>query len=150
MRNNTHFIKAIIIEVVIILIYILLINTKAWKTNKILKGDGVGYYEYLPSLFIHHDLIRKDAPARIDSSRYYRIAKKLVYVKYKGYEVDKYPVGTAVLQWPFFYAAYLTTPLKGNYNDGYQAPFQRAVLYATLFYLFLGIFFLKNFLNCTM
>lgn len=147
MRKNRHFLQSIIVEVVIILIYILLINTKAWKTNKILKGDGVGYYEYLPSLFIYHDLIRKDAPVRIDSSRYDRIAKKLVYVKYKGYEVDKYPVGTALLQAPFFYFAYLTTPLKGNTNDGYQAPFQRAVLYATLFYLFLGIFFLRKLLE---
>jgi len=147
MRNSIRFGKSIITEVVIILIYILLINLKVAKVDVVIKGDGVGYYDYLPSLFIHHDLIRKDVPALIDSLRYNRIAKKLVYVDYNGFEVNKYPAGTAVLQLPFFYFAYLTTPLKGNNNDGYQLPFQRAILYATLFYLFLGIYFLKKILE---
>jgi len=147
MRNNILFRKSIIIDVVIILIYILLINLKIAKVDVVIKGDGVGYYDYLPSLFIHHDLIRKDVTAQIDSLRYDRIAKKQVYVNYKGFEVNKYPAGTAVLQLPFFYFTYLTTPLNGNYNDGYQLPFQRAILYATLFYLFLSIFFLRKILE---
>lgn len=144
MRNSIRFRKLIIIEVVIILIYILLINMKVAKVDVVIKGDGVGYYDYLPSLFIHHDMIRKDVPLQIDSSRYDRIAKKQVYVNYNGFKVNKYPIGTSVLQLPFFYFTYLTTPLKGNYDDGYQLPFQRAISYATLFYLFLGIFFLKK------
>ncbi len=141
---NVRFIKYILPELIIILTFVLLIQTNFAKVDVVIKADAVGYYDYLPSLFIHHDLIRKNKPVRTNSALYKRIDKEGVYVNYKGYKVDKYPVGTALLQWPFFYVTYLTTPLQGNSEDGYQKPFQRAVLFATLFYLFLGIFFLRK------
>ena len=141
---NVRFIKYILPELIIILTFVLLIQTNFAKVDVVIKADAVGYYDYLPSLFIHHDLIRKNKPVRTNSALYKRIEKEGVYVNYKGYKVDKYPVGTALLQWPFFYVTYLTTPLQGNSKDGSQKPFQRAVLFATLFYLFLGIFFLRK------
>lgn len=142
-----RYIKYIIPELAIILAFILMIQTNKAKVDVVIKADAIGYYDYLPSLFIHHDLVRKNKPERTDSVFYKRIDKEGVYVDYKGFKVDKYPVGTALLQWPFFYATYLTTPRSGNPVDGYQKPFQRAVLYATLFYLFLGIFFLRKMLE---
>ena len=141
---NIRYIKYIIPELVIILVFILMIQTNKARVDVVIKADAIGYYDYLPSLFIHHDLVRKSKPVRTNSAFYKRIDKEGVYVDYKGFKVDKYPVGTALLQWPFFYVTYLITPLSGNPADGYQKPFQRAVLYATLFYLFLGIFFLRK------
>jgi len=141
---NIHYVKYILPELVIILAFILLIQTNLAKVDVVIKADAIGYYDYLPSLFIHHDLVRKNKPVRTNPVFYKRIDKEGVYVNYKGFKVDKYPVGTALLQWPFFYVTYLTTPRRGNPTDGYQKPFQRAVLYATLFYLFLGIFFLRK------
>ncbi len=141
---NIRHIRYIIPELVIILVFILLIQTNLGKVDVVIKADAIGYYDYLPSLFIHHDLVRKNKPKRTNSVFYKRIDKEGVYVDYKGFKVDKYPVGTALLQWPFFYVTYLTTSLNGNSTDGYQISFQRAVLYATLFYLFLGIFFLRK------
>ncbi len=145
--NIRHVIKYILPELIIILTFVLLIQTNFAKVDVVIKADAVGYYDYLPSLFIHHDLIRKNKPIRTNSALYKRIDKEGVYVDYKGYKVDKYPVGTALLQWPFFYVTYLVTPLSGHLVDGYQKPFQHAVLFATLFYLFLGIFFLRKILE---
>ena len=139
-----HYIKYIIPEFIIILAFALLIQTKMAKVDVVIKADAIGYYDYLPALFIHHDFVRKNKPVRTNSILYKRIDKTGVYVNYKGFKVDKYPVGTALLQWPFFYVTYLFTPLSGNPADGYQNPFQRAILFATLFYLFLGIFFLRK------
>jgi len=141
---NIRYVKYILPELVIILVFILLIQTKVAKVDVDIKADAIGYYDYLPSLFIHHDLVRRSKPVETNPKFYERIDKEGVYVNYKGFKVDKYPIGTALLQWPFFYVTYLITPHSGNPADGYQMPFQRAVLYATLFYLFLGIFFLRK------
>lgn len=60
-----HFIKSVIVEVFIIFLFILLINNYLKNSETTIRADGVGYYDYLPSLFIHHDLARKDNDAEI-------------------------------------------------------------------------------------
>ena len=139
-----HPLNAVIAEVVIIFLFIILINNYFKNTETAIKADGVGYYDYLPSLFIHHDFVRKDIPLRNDSGSYKRINSLWAYVSYDGYKVNKYPCGTAVLQLPFFLVTSSATNLEGNFNDGYQRPFQIAIFHATIFYLFLGLFFLKR------
>ena len=145
--RHFHFSKYPIPELLILVVFMLMINLKVGKTYPYIKADGIGYYDYLPSIFIRHDLTRKNQLLINNPEFYKTIQKKGVYVHYHGYLVDKYPVGTAVLQSPFFLITYLTTPLQGSPEDGYQKPFQHAVLYATLFYLFLGIFFLRKILE---
>ncbi len=144
---NIRYVKYILPELVIILVFVLLIQTNLAKVDVVIKADAIGYYDYLPSLFIHHDLVRRSKPVETNPKLYERIDKEGVYVNYKGFKVDKYPVGTALLQWPFFYVTYLATPHSGHPADGYQKPFQRAVWVATLFYLFLAILFLRKLLE---
>jgi hypothetical protein len=146
MKIIIRVLKPIINELFIIFLFILLINILFRNGENIIKSDGIGYYDYLPSLFIHHDLVRKDIPVSKDSVLYSRISS-LRYKAYGEYKIDKYACGTAVLQLPFFIFPFLTTDLEGNNNDGYQPPFQKAVLYSAIFYLFLGIFFLKKLLE---
>ena len=135
------FLKKIGVEVVVVFFYILLINNYLGNVDTTINADGEGYYDYLPSAFIHNDLQRNNATIEQDTALYDRISKYGFYVDYHGYKVNKYPCGTAVLESPFFFFAYLTTPLEYNDNDGYQSPFQKAVFYSTLFYLFLALFF---------
>ncbi len=136
--------KSLIIEAFIIFTYIFLINNYIGNVDNTINADGIGYYDYLPSIFIHNDLIRKDIPIQEDSSAYNRINALGVYVDYEGYKVNKYPSGTALLQLPFFIFTYLTTDLKDADKDGYQRPFQKTVFHAALFYLFLSIIFLRK------
>ncbi len=134
-------------ETIIIFLYILLLNNYLGNPDKTIYADGRGYYEYLPSLFIYHDLHRKNSEADVDTALYQRISKHNFYVDYNGYKVNKYPCGTAVLELPFFLFAYFTTPLENNDLDGYQRPFQIMVFYAAIFYLFLALLFLAGILR---
>jgi hypothetical protein len=147
MKKITRILKSVINEILIIFIFIFLINNFIGNVDKTIKADGMGYYDYLPSLFIHHDLIRKDNRIREDSIIYHRIKTLKLYVDFGDFKVNKYACGTALLELPFFACTYLATNLEGNDNDGYQLPFQRAIFYAAVFYLFLSIFFLKKLLE---
>jgi len=139
-----HSIQDVIVEVFIIFCLIFLINNYFKNVDTTIKSDGVGYYDYLPSIFIHHDFARKDIPLQNNSGIYNRINSLGAYINYNAFKVNKYPCGTAVLQLPFFLTILTTTNLEGNFTDGYQRPFQIAIFYATIFYLFLSLFFLKR------
>lgn len=133
-------------EFVIILGFIFIANHFLGKVDRPIQSDGLGYYDYLPSIFIYHDLIRKNDPLQDNPNLYQRVNKTGVYSDHHQYKVNKFAVGTALLQLPFFTVALLSSDLEGNCNDGYQKSFQKAVLISTLFYLFLSIFFLKKIL----
>jgi len=145
-KSLTGLIKSIANELIVIGVLLLTVQLCIGETNEIIKSDGVGYYEYLPSLFIHHDLYRQSTPISKQKTNFYRTDQMEVYVDYNGYHINKYSAGTAVLQLPFFYAT--LTSLNGNKTlNGYEAPFHKAIHLATLFYLFIGLFFLKKLLQ---
>jgi len=146
MKILTYILKHFIIEVFIIIILIFLINNFIGNTDNTIKADGVGYYDYLPSIFIHHDILRKDNPIQKGAHLYNRIISTGVYKDYNDFKVNKYPCGTALLQLPFFTYAYFTSKHIGGHNNGYQQSFQKAIFYAAIFYLFLSILFLKKIL----
>lgn len=102
-------------------------------------SDGIGYYEYLPSAFIHHDLSRtsNEIPIRIQST--------LGYTKYNNGAVNKYHCGTAVLLTPFFLVAKFLYYEPGM--TGYEWPFHVATLIAALFYTLLTLIFVRKLLE---
>lgn len=106
-----------------------------------IKADGDGYYDYLPALFIYGDL-----PNAEDSLASERIRNQGVYINYKEHKLNKYPCGTATLIFPFFVYAHLTAPLQHFPNDGFSLPYQRAVFYAAITYLLIGLVFLRKLL----
>ena len=134
-------------ELLIVFLYVFLVYNYIGNTDETIKADGKGYYDYLPSIFIHHDLVRKDIPIEENTGIYDRISEYGVYVDYKDFKVNKYPCGTAILEFPFFLFTYLTTDLEGTKLDGYQLPFQKTIFHAAIFYLFLSLYFLKRILR---
>ena len=147
MKTLKYILKYFIAEVLIIFIFLFLINNYIGNVDKTINADGIGYYDYLPSIFIHHDILRKDNSTKENSLLYNRINTTGVYVDYNNFKVNKYPCGTALLQLPFFAYTYFTSNLSGDNNDGYQRPFQKNIFYAAIFYLFLSILFLKKILT---
>lgn len=103
--------------------------------------DGQGYYAYLPAIFVYQDLqfeFVKDI-----GERYYTEGKRANFVVPKnGGNVNKYFIGTAVIQAPFFGAGCLVAWMTGEPVDGYSKPFQLMVGIAAIFCLALGILFL--------
>lgn len=47
--------KYLLIEIVIIFSFILPINNYLGNVDKSINSNGVGYFDYLPSIFIHND-----------------------------------------------------------------------------------------------
>ena len=131
-------------ELAIVFVFFLTVSKYVGHSEKTLGADGGGYYDYLPSLFIHHDFIRKGVSETENPAMYERIAAIEAYGKPAEYRVNKYSCGTAILEMPFFLCALLTTECSGENSDGYQPSFQKSVLIAALFYLFLSLVFLKK------
>lgn len=105
-------------------------------------ADGMGYYDYLTSWFIAHDFDRNTLDTIPE-----RLKKAPGYVPFEGGVINKYPAGTALLESPFFlYALSKSTPAE-NPPIGNEAPFQQAIAYAGLFYLFWGLVFFRKLLE---
>ena len=131
-------------ETLIVIFYVILVHAFIGNVDEKFIGDGKGYYEYLPSIFLYHDLVRKDLSHSENPQVYRRTDNTGMYVPYKDHTVNMYPCGTALLEFPFFMATYQISRLKGAEVDGYGLPFQRSVYYAALFYVFLSLIFLKK------
>lgn len=137
--------KSIGVELFVLFALVFTVNNYWGNTDTNIASDGTGYYDYLPSIFIHHDFVRKDIPYIPDSSIHKRIEKlDYCYVKVDEIWTNKYPIGTAILLSPFFATTYLTQP---NVVTGYEMPFQKAVYYAALFYFFLTLIFIRKLLG---
>jgi len=113
-----------------------------------IRSDGFGYYLYLPAIFIHRDIffnflndpafaaaIRADYPF---SDFNWAGLSELQ----NGF-ADKYPAGTAILQAPFFLAAWAAAKFKSiGPLSGFELPFQVASSISGAFYFAAGIYLL--------
>jgi hypothetical protein len=150
MKLITHIkrvFKLVGIEIGILILVLITINNFLGHPETRINADGVGYYDYLPSVFIHHDLNRKDINSDPEHPSYRRIYNLPNYVDYGDRWVNKYPIGTAVLQTPFFLSTYWNTSRTDKETDGYQPEFHMAVFHAAIFYLFVGLIFFKRLLT---
>lgn len=108
--------------------------------------DATGYYAYLPATFIYQDphfqfldtVCRKKYDHPFDDYEY--------RVNSHGKSTNKYFIGTAVLQTPFFLIAHGLTYLSGDDSDGYSKIYMILLQIGTIFYMLLGLFFLNKIL----
>ncbi len=133
----------IILWLCILVIVIINIDNHRWTNpKKIIDSDVCGYYAYLPALLIHKDLEFK----WFDANQKYK--GKVWFLKKQG---DKkrhivYTSGLAMLYLPFFTMAHLAAVI-GNYeSDGYSLPYRLALVFASIVYLCIGLFYLRKLL----
>ncbi len=109
--------------------------------------DALGYYFYLPSVFIYHDASELKWFPKIDST--YSVSGGKLYQAGKcknGNYVFNYYGGVAIMQSPFFFTAHILAPQFNYVQDGFSPPYQFAVAIAAVFYCVLGIFLLRKIL----
>jgi hypothetical protein len=140
-------INKLIIPIIITILLLCASNSQwgkdGWKN--IIKVDGKGYYAYLPALFIYQDL---------NFSFFDSIEKKYpnphIYYDYRVGEenkkVNKYFAGTALAMMPFFVTAHVAAEKCGFETDGYSKIYLVAISIAAIFYLMIGLYFLKKLL----
>jgi hypothetical protein len=119
-----------------------------WQTlseDPIIQTDGQGYHAYLPAVFIYHDL----QFGFVDSlnQTYYPEDKRAQFIvpSDEG-NVNKYFVGTAIVQAPFFLVGCAVSWILGVPVDGYSWPFQLMSGVAAITCLSLGLWFLGRLL----
>jgi hypothetical protein len=148
-KKAFQFVKKISVEILLILFCIIASNQLLNKKNQVIDADGRGYYEFLPATFIYKDLHFNYLDTLktefydsdfISTQFYPRLAN--------GQRYDKYFIGTAILQAPFFAVAHGVTLLtKNGVSDGFSRPYQLGIFCAALFYLFGGLLFIRGLLK---
>ena len=144
--------KSLISKLTIACILLLLIvvnsnlnwNKEDWK--EIIRVDGKGYYAYLPAIFIYHDL-NFGFFDKIEKEKYFNSFNFFDYrVKTNNKYINKYYCGTSIAQIPFFLIAHIWSHFWGHDQDGYSKPYMIMISIAALFYLALGLLFIRKFL----
>lgn len=118
---------------------------KHWKY--IIKADGKGYYAWLPALFIYKDL-HFNFFHHIEKEKYF--SEELYYdyrVVVNNKTTNKYFVGTALLQAPFFLTAHLISNITSNDTDGYSKWYAVFINIAAIFYALAGLLFTNQLLK---
>jgi hypothetical protein len=117
-------------------------NLKTWKKNEVIKNDVVSYYEYLPAVFIFHDLNFKftsSLPENFEGSFWVQTGPA-------GKPIIRMTMGLALLWLPFFLLAHLSAHLLGVSTLGYSWPYSLSILVAALFYLAAGLLAVRKIL----
>lgn len=107
-------------------------------------SDGFGYYAYLPAL------VRGDFTFGFIEAEDWEHSLKLIQAE--GGLVNKYPVGVAIMESPFFFAAHLLSlfrdALTGSVTaTGYSNLYQYMVLFGGVFYWMAGTVLLYRLLT---
>lgn len=120
------------------------LNLSRYKSNDVIKWDVIGYYSYLPAVFIDNDVsLRFINPENQDS---YSGIKYGYVDDVHGNHIIKYSMGMSILYSPFFFLAHiLSTPL-GYASDGFSDIYEFFIEFSGLFYLLLGFYFLRKLL----
>jgi len=117
------------------------------RWNSLIRDDAKGYYAYLPAVFIYQDLSFSFYDT-VENSKYHYDKLEYDYrYTYKGGVVNKYYVGTAIAEMPFFLLAHILSKSLGYPNDGYSKIYWILIGYAAIFYMLLGLFFLAKILQ---
>lgn len=131
------------------LIFIICASNINWGKDRwkdIIATDGKGYYAYLPAIFIYHD----------SSFSFHNQIEEKYYPPYSRYDyriksgdqtLNKYFVGTAIAELPFFVIAHFTAKIFHYPADGYSFPYQVAINIAAIFYTLAGFWFMKKWLQ---
>jgi hypothetical protein len=143
--NKPLSIFACIITAIVLLLY--RIQYSDIKTPYPLRAttwDALGYYLYLPAVFLHDDI--RDLSWFDEIDKKYQLSGGLVYQfnEYKnGNHVLKYLGGVAIIETPFYFVGHLIAKLGGYETDGFSAPYQYSISFGILFYFILSIFLLR-------
>jgi len=104
-------------------------------------ADAGGYYVYQPALFLHHFKeaeFPENISEKVGKGFYFDSNQKLI---------NKYPIGVAILQSPFFLLCHGIATISGLPVDGFSGIYHHVPDVASLFYTFFGLIFFFGFLR---
>lgn len=130
----------LLLTLVVLVVVTSNINWGKEKWKRALESDANGYYAYNPALFIYHDPQFKF----LKTVNKEKGQERLFYdyrIRYQdSLFINKYYVGTSLLQMPFFLTAHFMASVSDDDSDGYSRVYMRAVQLAAIFYALLGLY----------
>ncbi len=122
-----------------------------WSTERVLHWDIVAYYHYLPAVINHNDLPDHTYVRVLEphiATRDERSSFGISHSPRTGHHHLKFTYGTALFELPFFLIAHAVAHMSGGeyLADGYSAPYQLAVQLSTIFFVALGLLFIRRYL----
>jgi len=119
-------------------------SLKLWeKQDRVIEWDIHSYYGYLPEKFIYDDIKLEKSDYLYDDNYY------LFWPVFTndGKKVEKMTMGTAILYSPFFFVAHAFASLTDYPENGFSEPYKIFLLLSSVFYLIIGLDFLRKILN---
>jgi hypothetical protein len=113
------------------------------KTDSIFYGDAQGYYMYLPAMFQYHNLdsmpylpTDRDIPSSV---MWYAEGMRGQAPTPKGYILNQYTYGVALMELPFYAAGHLYAGITNQNQNGYSPPYENAIRWSSIVYCVLGM-----------
>lgn len=98
----------------------------------IIRSDGIAYSAYLRLFVLHQSL---DFDKLIEQEQPYGLTR----APRTGRLANRYPIGTAIAELPFFLVGHIVAKLGKWPADGWSAPYQWSIFAAAFFWLCLGV-----------
>ncbi len=135
-----------IYAILLVIITALLINVsfKNWeKEQRVIEYDVHNYYFYLPATFIYNDLKLEKSDYKFGDNYH------LFWVQNdcNGNKVNKETCGLSILYAPFFFVGHFAAKIFNYSDNGFSEPYKILLLLSSVFYLFIGLIFIKKILN---
>ena len=141
--EGRRWISSVMIAFILTFMTFNMLNVRHWKQEqRVIEWDAISYYAYLPAAFIYHDLSLSFTDGYSGNHRFIFWPERSP----TGKNVIKTTMGLSVLWLPFFGAAHLTAHLTGADTGGYSEPYKFFLLVSALFYLFIGLIYLRKIL----
>jgi hypothetical protein len=106
--------------------------------------DALGYYIYLPSIFIYNDFKELEWFPEIDEK--YDLSGGKLYQAMRsknGNYAFKYLGGVAIMEGPFFFAGHFIASISDFPTDGFSPPYQLAIAFGAILYFILALLLLR-------
>lgn len=143
--------KSVIILFILVSVCIIANTANTWQ-GRLYKLDPSGYHLYLPAIFIYNDVTRLSFYPYIEETYNpsgYGQTNFCIYDLPNGNRLNRYSLGVAIHEAPFFLAAHwVNTTLLHYPTDGYSAPYEIATVLSTLFYVLMALIAIRRFLSC--
>jgi len=114
--------------------------------------DVTSYYGYLTAAFIHHDVklnfIDVESVDYAGKQQFWpeRLNEDLQHDSEGEIKVIKTTMGMSFMYAPFFFMAHTYASFSNDSADGYSVPYEFFLVLSCLFYLFLGLLYLRKLL----
>ncbi len=135
-------------RIALILVLVIIVrfdySLKLWNTTtNVIAQDVCAYYAYLPSVFIYNDLtlgyLHDGASVGDQLITWPKVTPE-------GKKVITASMGMSYLYFPFFLISHFYAHLTGAAVTGYSPPYRFAIIFANVFFLALGLYYLRKLL----